>query len=155
MNILWYAPFWTLFTVALILAGISAATRKLRFVDIQIIMVIIALAMSCDMLFCKQYELYHYVNREYKGWYSFWANLVIVPSLGLVFIKFVPKSLLGATAYIAAWTVASTLFELFVTKPLGILVYSGWNIFPHSTIGYILTFTFVNFYYKKLLKHCK
>ena len=152
---MWYIPFWILFGTALILAGVSVAIRKLRFIDIQIMIMVTALAMSSDMLFCKQYKLYSYVNVEYKGWYSFWANLIIIPALGLVFIKFVPKSFKGVAAYIAVWAVIFTLFEIFVAKPYGILLYPGWRIFPYSTIGFVLAFTGEYVYYRILSKYCR
>jgi hypothetical protein len=151
---MWDVPFWIFFAIALILAGISIAIHKLRFIDIQIMIMIAALTMSCDMLFCKQYNLYNYVSVEYRGWYSFWANLIIIPALGLIFIKFVPKIFKGIAVYILGWTVAFTLFELYIVEPYGILLYHGWRVFPYSTVGYILAFTWEYIYYRMLLKHC-
>lgn len=153
MTIVWYFPFWVLLLITLLIAGVTIAIRKLNFIDIQIMIMTVALTMSCDMLFCKQFKLYHYVSIEYRGWYSFWANLIIIPALGLVFIKFVPKSYKWVCAYIATWAVMGTLFETFISKPLGILVYSKWRIFPFSTIGYILVLTVLYVYYRILLKH--
>lgn len=152
---MWYMPFWIFFAATLMVAGVSAAIRKLRFIDVQIMIMVVALAMSCDMLFCKQYKLYSYVNVEYKGWYSFWANLFIIPAWGLVFIKLVPKSLKEVAAYIAVWTVISMLFEIYIAKPFGILLYPEWRIFPYSTIGYILAFTIEYVYFRILLKYCR
>jgi hypothetical protein len=152
---IWYAPFWIFLASALLLAGISVAIRKLRFIDVQIMIMIVALVMSCDMLFCKQYNLYNYVSAEYKGWYSFWANFIIIPALGLVLIKFVPRSIKGVAVYIAAWTVAITLLEIYVLDPLGIVQYSKWKVFPYSTIGYVLAFSLEYLYYRILLKYDK
>ncbi|MDF2893038.1 MAG: hypothetical protein K0R80_3405 [Clostridia bacterium] len=152
---MWDSRFWIFFILVLILAGVSAAIRKLRFIDVQIMIMIAALTMSCDMLFCKQYHLYNYVSTEYKGWYSFWANLIIIPALGLVFIKFIPKTLKGVAAYIAVWTALSTTFEILIAKPLGILIYSRWRIIPYSVIGYILVFTWEYAYYRILVRYYK
>ena len=151
---MWNVPFWTLFVTILILEGVLVAVRKLRFIDVQILIMIAALAMSCDMLFCKQYKLYSYVSVEYKGWYSFWANLFILPGWGLCFIKLVPKSIKGVAVQIAVWTVISTMFELFIIKPFGIVLYPHWRIIPYSPIGYILVLTCIYVYYRILLKHC-
>ncbi|OGO78140.1 MAG: hypothetical protein A2Y23_11360 [Clostridiales bacterium GWB2_37_7] len=151
---MWYVPFWIFLATSLILAGAAIAIRKLRFIDIQIMIMIVALAMSCDMLFCKQYRLYNYVSVEYRGWYSFWANLIIIPALGLVFIKFAPKSLKGVTVYIALWAIMFTLFEIFIAEPFGILFYPKWKVFPYSTIGYVLALFGVYIYSRILLKYC-
>lgn len=150
---MWDLKFWTFFALTLILAGIIAKIRRLRFIDIQIMLMIAALALACDMLFCKQFKLYSYINIEYKGWYSFWANLFVIPVWGLTFIKFVPKSFKGAALYIALWTMISTIFELLVIKPLGIVLYFQWKIIPYSVIGYILLLVWIYIYYRILLGH--
>lgn len=152
---MWHGPFWIFLAISLLLAGLSLAIRKPRFIDIQLFIMIIAFAMSCDMLFCKQLELYNYVSVEYKGWYSFWANFIIVPSLGIVFIKFAPNNLKGISLYIILWAIAFTLFELYVAAPTGILHYPKWKVFPYSTVGYILSFIMEYLYYKLLIKHDK
>lgn len=152
---MFYIPFWIYFTVVVILAGVTIHFRKLRFIDIQIIIMVIAAAMTLDMLFCKYLELYSYVSVQHKGWYSLWANLVICPAIGLIFIKFVPSDRLKVTFYIVFWVIALTLFELFVTKPFGIVIYPKWHIFPWSTIGYIIVLIWEYAYFKILKKHIK
>jgi hypothetical protein len=153
--IVWNITFWIFFAVIIIIAGAVVSVRKLRFIDVQIIIMVAAIALSCDMLFCKQYSMYTYINAEHKGWYSFWANTFILPAWGLIFIKFVPKSIKGTTVYIAAWTLISTMFELFIAKPIGLVLYPRWRIIPYSPIGYTLVFTWVYVYYRLLLNHCK
>jgi hypothetical protein len=152
---MWHTAFWVFLALSLILAAISMVIHKPRFIDLQIVIMVIALVMSCDMLFCKQYGLYHYVNKEYKGWYSLWANFLIIPALGLIFIKFVPCSLKAVSLYILSWAVTFTLFELFITEQVGILYYTGWKVFPYSSVGYVIAFTLEYAYYRLLLKHCR
>jgi hypothetical protein len=112
-----------------------------------------AFALACDMILCKQFDLYHYIGYEYKGWYSFWANLFIVPAWGLLFIKFLPKSHLGTALHIVAWTAASVIFELLVIKPLGIVLYHGWGIILHSSIGFVLLLIWIYVYYQLMLRY--
>lgn len=154
---MFYTPFWIFFAVVVILAGATINVHKLRFIDVQIMIMVAAVAMSCDMLFCKQFKLYHYVDiqLQYIGWYSFWANLVICPAIGLIFIKFVPHTMRGGALYIAAWSVALTMFELYIAKPYGILHYPGWHIIPWSTVGYIIVFTWEYVYFKIVEKRLK
>ena len=152
--IMWNIPFWTFFASVLIIAGVVVAFRKLRFIDVQIMIMVAALTLSCDMLFCKQFKLYSYVSVEYKGWYSFWANLFMLPAWGLIFIKLVPKSTKGVAVHIVLGAVISTMFELFIAKPFGIVLYPGWRIIPYSPIGYVLLLTWIYVYYRILKKHC-
>jgi len=150
-------PFWIYFAVAVMLALLSIFIRKLRFIDIQIMILVVAISMSADMLFCKQFKMYHYVdmNLKYIGWYSFWANLVICPAIGLIFIKFVPRKLSLVALYIGLWTVFFTLFEMYIAKPFGILHYRKWHIFPYSTIGDFIALCVEYLYYRILIKRLR
>lgn len=148
-------PFWIFMCISVILAILAFCFRKPEFIDIQVIIMVIAVSMSLDMLFCKQLCLYHYVSMENRGWYSFWANTVMVPSTAVVFIKFAPPEGIKAALYIVMWAIACTLLELFVLKPLGIIEYLKWEPFPHSTIGYIITMIWEYIYYRILKKYFK
>lgn len=70
---MFFIPFWIYVAVVVILALMTISIRRLTFVDIQVMIMVIAASMSCDMLFCKQFKLYHYVGMQmqYIGWYSF------------------------------------------------------------------------------------
>lgn len=152
---MFYIPFWLFFATAVMLAGLTIYIRKLRFIDIQIMTMIVALSMTLDMIFRKHLLLYSYVAIQYKGWYSFWANFIICPAVGLIFIKFVPSKWLLVVFYTIFWSVALTLFELFITKPFGIVLYPKWQIFPWSTIGYIIVLIWEILYLKILKKHLR
>lgn len=152
---MFYPPFWILLVIVVVITVLTLYLRKPGWVDMQAYIMIITLTMSSDMLFCKQFSLYHYVSIEFRGWYSFWANLIIVPSLGLIFIKFLPLRKKFIYAYIALWTIGGTLFELFITEPFGIVQYTKWHILPNSIIGSAICFSLVYFYHcflKRLLK---
>lgn len=146
--------FWIFLVITVSLALLSTR-KKFTFIDFQIIIMIIAITMSLDMIFCKQLDLYHYVNADYKGWYSFWANFIIAPSLGIVFIKFVPKSLRNIVLYILIWSVLLTALELFILNPANIVINHGWRPFPYSLIGYILCFMIECIYFESLKKRLK
>ncbi|SHI22655.1 hypothetical protein SAMN02745823_03619 [Sporobacter termitidis DSM 10068] len=149
---MWDIRFWLFFAVVVLMTGLIIAVKKLRFIDVQIIIMAAALALACDMLLCKQFGLYNWGRDEYRGWYSFWANLFIVPAWGFIFIKFLPKTIKRVIAYIFAWTALSTLFELFIARPLGIVFYHGWNIALYSTIGYFLFLICIYAYYRVMLR---
>ncbi len=147
--------FWIFLAVSVSLALLSVRIKKITFIDLQIIIMIIAVTMSLDMLFCKQFNLYNYVNTDYKGWYSFWANFIIAPSLGIIFVKFIPESPGKIALYIIIWSVLLTALELFILKPATIVIYHGWRPFPYSLIGYILCFILEDIYFESLKKQLK
>ncbi len=146
--------FWIFLAITAFLALLSVRIKQITFIDLQIIIMIIAVTMSLDMLLCKQFNLYHYVN-DYKGWYSFWANFIIAPSLGILFIKFIPESPGKIALYIIIWSVLLTALELFILKPANIVIYHGWRPFPYSLVGYILCFILEYIYLGSLKKRQK
>lgn len=151
---MFHIPFWIYMGITAFLAGITIYLRKFTFVDLQMIIMIIAVSMCCDMLFCKQYKLYHYVDMtmKYVGWYSFWANVIAVPAFGYIFIKFLPSSKNRVWFYMLAWTAVFTLLEIFLLKPSGILHTLSWHTIPWSPIGYFLALAFEYIYFLQLKK---
>ncbi len=152
---MFYLPFWIFILISAVLAISAFCLHKPGFIDVQIIIMVIAVSMSLDMLFCKHLCLYHYVDIKYRGWYSFWANSIAAPSLAVIFIKFIPKGKIKIALYIFIWSICCTLLELFILKPLGIIEYLLWKPFPHSTIGYIVALTWEYAYFRILQKHVK
>lgn len=150
---MFHKPFWTFLLISVLLALYAFRARKFKLIDVQVIFMVIAVSMSLDMLLCKQYNLYNYVNETNKGWYSFWANFVMVPSLAIVYIKFIPSRPGKLSLYILLWSIGCTLLELFVLKPAEIIFYHGWNPFPHSFIGYVVVLIWECVYYRLLEKH--
>jgi len=130
-----------------VMALFGVAKHKLTFIDGLVIIMVIALSMSSDMLLCKQFELYYIVSTEHRGWYSFWSCLLVFPSLAIAFLKFAPRSRYGVMLYVAVWTFALTIFEIFIVVPYRISVYLKWQIIPWSPIVYLLAFTLIYVYH--------
>lgn len=149
---MFYVPFWTMVAVFISMAVAAAAIHKMTFVDSLVIVMVIALSMSSDMLFCKQFSMYYIVSQQYKGWYSFWSGLLVFPSLAIAFIKFAPRSRYAVALYVAVWSFSLTLFELLIVVPYKISVYPKWRIIPWSPIVYLLAFTLIYVYHKFLEK---
>lgn len=149
---MFYMPFWTFVFGTVILAVIAAIIRKADFIDMQVMIMSIAVAMSCDMILCKQFKLYHYVDMSMKniGWYSFWLNILVVPAIAFIFIKFLPAKKKNLTIYILIWTLCLTVFEICVLKPSGILHTPRWQTIPWSLISYFLALSLEYFYFSLL-----
>ncbi|TGE35021.1 hypothetical protein E4K67_27300 [Desulfosporosinus fructosivorans] len=139
-------------TVSMVMAVVAVSRHKLTFIDGLIIVMVIALSMGSDMLLCKQFSLYYIVSVEYRGWYSFWSCLLVFPSLAITFLKFAPRSRYAVMAYIAFYSLALTLFEIFIVVPYKISLYPKWKIIPWSPIVYILAFTLIYVYHEYLEK---
>lgn len=152
---MFHIPFWIFLGITFIIFLVAISIHKLNFIDIQIIIMVIAVTMSLDMLFCKQLSLYNYVNVEYRGWYSFWANFIITPAFAIIFIKFIPNGRRKITFYILMWSIFCTLLELYVLRPTGIVHYSVWEPFPFSTIGYVLVLVWEYAYFRILENQLK
>lgn len=149
---MFYVPFWTMVAVFLVMALIGVAKHKLTFIDSLVIVMVIALSMSSDMLFCKQFDLYYIVSQENRAWYSFWSCIFVFPSLAIAFLKFAPRSRYAVMLYVAFWSFALTLFEIFIVVPYRISMYPKWQIIPWSPIVYLLAFTLIYVYHQYLEK---
>lgn len=149
---LFYFPYWTMVAVFMVMAVSVISIHKMTFIDGLVIVMVIALSMSSDMLFCKQFSLYYIVSVPYKAWYSFWSCLLVFPSLAITFLKLAPRSNLAVAFYVTFWTFALTLFEIFVVVPYRITMYPKWRIIPWSPIVYITAFTLIFVYHTFLEK---
>lgn len=150
-----YIPFWTFLIVSVALAIVTLSIRKVRFADIQFIIMVIALGFTLDMIFCKWLALYHWVSMEHRGFYSLWACLFIYPSIAVIFLKFLPERMGWLIIYILLWSSGLTLLEIYIIKPLGIVQYPAWHIIPWSPVGYVLGLIWIQFYYKLVEKRLK
>lgn len=149
---MFYVPFWTMVAVSFVMAIIGVAKHKLTFIDSLVIIMVIALSMSSDMLFCKQFDLYYIVSQDNRGWYSFWSCLLVFPSLAIAFLKFAPRSRFAVMLYVAFCSIALTLFEIFIVVPYRITMYPKWKIIPWSPIVYLLAFSLIYVYHRYLEK---
>jgi hypothetical protein len=147
-----YVPYWTMVAVFMVMALVAISIHKLTFVDSLVIVMVIALSMGSDMLLCKQFQMYYIVSIDYRGWYSFWSSIMVFPSLAITFIKFAPRSNFAVAFYVIFWTLALTLFEMFIVVPYRISVYPKWQIIPWSPITYLVAFTVIYAYHKFLEK---
>lgn len=149
---MFYVPFWTMVASFFVMALIGVARHKLTLIDslVIVIVMVIALSLASDMLLCKQFSYYYIVSIEFKGWYSFWSGILVFPSLAIAFLKFAPTSRYRVILYIAFWSFALTLFEIFIVVPYGITMYPKWKIIPWSPIVYLLAFTLIYLYHKYL-----
>ena len=126
---LFFAPFWILMAIFIIIAIIAIIIRGFDFLDIQIIVAIIAVSFFFDMIFCKWLEYYSYViTDQTKAFYSLIFCIIGYPAIGIIFIKFIPSSMIRIALYITMWSVALTLAELLFAEPYGVVLYSKWRI---------------------------
>lgn len=150
---MFYAPFWIMIAVFVIMAIVTIIIRGFSFIDLQVIVMIIAISLFFDMIFCKWLEYYSYVvTYQLKAFYSLIFCVIGYPAIGLIFLKFLPSSRKGVILSIVLWATALTLTELFFAKPFGIVHYVKWNIIPDSPIVYIICFVWEYGYYIILKK---
>ncbi len=71
-----------------ILVLITVKLKGFTFVDIQLIVMIVAVSLILDMVFCKWLNYYAYVvTYELKSFYSLIFCILGYPSLGIIFIN--------------------------------------------------------------------
>lgn len=146
-----YIGFVLIIVIIVILAAISIYIKGLDFLNIQVMIMTALLALSFDMIFCKQLNTYHYVSNQYRGINSVVVCLLAFPSIWIIFISFKPNGIFKTALYILSWSTSLTLLELLITEPYKIVIYPKFSILPWSPVVYISSF-YVLLAYKKILK---
>lgn len=150
---MFYTPFWIMMAMFVMMAVVAIAIRGFHFIDLQVLIAVVAVSLFFDMIFCKWLEYYSYVvTDQLKAFYSLIFCVIGYPAIGITFLKFVPSSWGRITLYIAVWSAVLTLIEIFFAKPYGIVTYAKWNIIPDSPIIYVISFAWEYGYYKILEK---
>jgi hypothetical protein len=149
-------PFWILIAVMAGMALVAVRLRGFSFIDSQVVIASLAVALFFDMVFCKWLQYYAYVvTTPLKAFYSLIFCVIGYPAIGLVFIKFLPTTRKGVALSIAIWSAVLTLTEIFIAKPYGIVIYNQWNILPDSPIIYVISLTWEYGYFKVLQRRWK
>lgn len=149
---MFYAPFWILIAIFAAMAMLAIIIRGFRFIDLQVLIAVVAVSLFFDMIFCKWLEYYSYVvTYQLKAFYSLIFCVIGYPAIGITFLKFLPSSRKGVVLYIVICSAALTLIEI-IAKPLGIVTYVKWHIILYSPIIYFISFAWEYGYYKILEK---
>jgi hypothetical protein len=147
MNVI---AFWALLIVILLTTLILVLIRGYKFMDFIMHITVVAASAIGDKLFLAQLGLYYYVDYKYRFLYGLVYITLLYPSLGILFSKFMPKNRTykGASIYIALWIAFLLVLECFIIYPFKIVVFTGWWIFPHSLIFYMVNLTLAYMYYQ-------
>lgn len=150
---MFYAPFWILMSAFAIMAIVTIIIKGFHFVDFLTLVMVVAVSLIFDMIFCKWLQYYSYVvTTTLKAFYSLMFCLIGYPAIGITFLKFLPSSRRKIALYIAFWITLLTLIEIYFTRPYGIVIYPKWHIIPYSPIIYLISLTWEYGYYKILHK---
>ncbi|MBS4539545.1 hypothetical protein GOQ27_13800 [Clostridium sp. D2Q-11] len=149
-----YFGFILIILIIIILASMIILTKGIKFIDTFVVIMTALMALSFDMIYCKQLATYHYVSYDNSGINSLIVGLLVFPSIWIIFISYKPKSKVNTILYILLWSMILTVLEIYVTKPYNIVLYPKWEIIPWSPIVYVLSFVLLlgyrNFIYKKI-----
>ena len=130
-------------------------TRKVTFSELMVAKMAVLMALAFDMIVCKQLHMYAYVDKNFNGINTFFAGLLIYPSISIMFTNFLPKKKNSVIIYIILWVMVLTTFELLVSKPYGVVIYPKWDILPWSGVVYVITFSWLTIYLKLINKYVK
>ncbi len=147
--------FFTILVLLLLIAGWQVVKKRVSFADAMMAHMAVTLSFAFDMIICKQLKMYHYVSCKYGAVNSLLAGLLAFPAISIIFTSFLPKTKMKIGMYIGIWTVALTLLELYIAKPLDIILYDKWRILPWSPVVYIVSFILLLGYRKIILNHVK
>lgn len=142
--------FWMLLMITLIITGVTIKIKRYKLMDFIMTISLVGASGIIDKLLSGQFQLYYYVNYDYKLIYSSLYDLLIYPCYGAMFSLLMPsnRTYKSIFYYILSWTVFLTFLESVVVYPFHIIIYTGWSIFPYSPIFYLAGLTMAYIYYQ-------
>jgi hypothetical protein len=148
----WIFLFATLFIEVVII-------RKKGLHMMEFIMALTLMAASCfgDKIFSLYYGLFIYIHEDLNLIYAMIYDFVVYPACGILFSLFFPKehTMKSILLYCLKWTSLLLIVEVFIIDYFDIITYTGWKIFPHSALFYLITLPLASIYYLIVLKFIK
>lgn len=135
-----HIAYWILFSFFLIILIFLITSKKINISDYIIILTQISISKMLDHMLGIAHGFYYYVQPGLiRYYYALFYDIVVYSTGIILFKKLMPKNktIKNLLIYNLICIAFVTLFELFVIRPLGIIVYVKWRIIPQSLIFYI------------------
>lgn len=95
--------------------------------------------------------LYYYINQPDSLLYIILSGVLLYPVINMIYTMFLPEKLNSAIFYTIIWIVLMLAFEL-LSLYTNTIVLTGWRVVPWSILTYILTFSWINLFFRYLKK---
>jgi hypothetical protein len=146
---------YTIFYISIIIVWIVFLTsipfRPLRLSNFIIGITSVAYSLVYEITFGDRLKLYYYINPENSILYMLIAGIFIYPLLNIIYTLFLPFKMKSILIYTFIWIVIMLIFE-YINLISKTIVFTGWKPIPWSIVTYIVTYTWVLFFYKYLSK---
>ena len=148
-----YITFYTSMAAVLVIFAASIYFRPLSLSNIIIGIASTAYSLVYDVTLGNQFGLFHYINPRQSTLFMVMAAVFMYPLLNIIYTLFLPQGRKAVLAYTGLWIAAMLLFE-YLTVVTGTIVFTGWRPVPWSLVTYIVTYSWVYFFYRHLSKKC-
>lgn len=114
----------------------------------------IAYSLAYDIFFGSILRLYYYIDPAVSIQYTLIGGIFLYPVLNMIYTLSLPTGLRKLFIYTMAWIALMVGFE-YASLAFKTIVFTGWRIFPWSYITYIVTYTWIYFLNRLLVKAIK
>ncbi|KNY27881.1 hypothetical protein Bccel_3152 [Pseudobacteroides cellulosolvens ATCC 35603 = DSM 2933] len=109
----------------------------------------VAFAKIIDHMLGLALGFFHYVELgKITYFYAFFYDITVYPTIAVMFCKLFPRgvAISKLIKYNLFWIIFSFLFESIIAYPFGIMIYTGWKIFPFSLLFYCGAYPVITWY---------
>ncbi len=146
-----YIFFYSSIVVVYVLFFICCIFKKPLLSNIIIGLTTIGYSLINDILLGDQLKLFHYINPEISTLYMVISAALIYPLLNITYTLFLPTKGKKVLIYTSLWIAAMLLFE-YLSIIAKTIVFTGWQPVPWSFVLYVVTYVWIYFFYKLLIK---
>jgi hypothetical protein len=142
-----YIFFYCSIVIVWIIFLISVRIRKLHFGAVLTGLLGAGYSSIFESFLGEYLDLYYYIAPESSILYIVLSALFLYPIIEIVYVLFLPEKPMQTLLYTFLWLILMLAFEAASLKS-GTIVLTGWRIVPWSFVTYIITFTWINIFYR-------
>ncbi len=149
-----YLFFWSSAAVIWAVTLFLHAYKKPLLPKVVIGIATVGYSMINDAVLGEIFGLFCYIDSSVSVVYMLLGALLIYPPLNILYVSFLPGSAKKDALYTILWSAALLLFEVFSVWA-GTIVFTGWRMFPWSVALYAVSYLWIYFFYRHLVKSLK
>ena len=149
-----YIIFYVSLALILVAFLISIYIKPFTLSNLIIGITTISYSLIYEMAFSDRLKLYYYINPKDSNLYVLLSGIFIYPLLNIMFTLFLPVKIKRIVVYTLFWIIFMLLFE-YINLTGKTIVFTGWKPIPWSIVTYLITYTWIIYFYSYLLKKIK
>lgn len=141
--------FYVSMFIGFIVLKLSNYIKPIKMSNVIIGFTTIAYSIAFDFIFGYYFGLYKYIDNRNSLLYMILAGVFIYPLLNIIYTLFIPNGGKMTFLYTSLWIIGLMIFE-YASILTRTIVLTGWKPLPWSIITYIVTYSWIYYFYEYL-----